>query len=86
MGEAWATSGALWVVDVNTGKPRFLATALSVEVMPKGRWAGHLLVHKSILPLIGGRLDRIFLLDPDGHEVGLIGDTEANEKQFKQEN
>ncbi len=72
---AWATSGAIHRVDLATGAVRFVSAGNSLEVLQKGRYAGHLVVQKHKYFLGGGSYDWYWLLTPDGAEVDAIGDS-----------
>lgn len=54
---AWATSSAVHVADVATGAERYLIPGNSVDVVPAGRYAGHLLVGQHRYHLAGGSYD-----------------------------
>jgi hypothetical protein len=82
LSRAWATSGALHAADVETGRRRFVAPANGYEVVPRGRWRGHLVVWQHRYFLAGGSYDWAWLLAPDGAEVGAVGETEAAVAEF----
>jgi Tol biopolymer transport system component len=46
LSRAWATSDAVHAVDVNTGREWFVADGNSLEVVPRGEFAGCLLVEQ----------------------------------------
>jgi dipeptidyl aminopeptidase/acylaminoacyl peptidase len=82
LSRAWATSGALHAADVATGRRRFVAPANGYEVVPRGRWRGHLVAWQHRYFLAGGSYDWAWLLAPDGAEVGAVGETEAAVAEF----
>ncbi|MBB4637377.1 TolB family protein [Longimicrobium terrae] len=79
---AWATSNAVHVADLATGAERYLIPGNSVDVVPAGSYAGHLLVDQHRYHLAGGSYDWTWLFTPDGREVGSIGETEGAVRDF----
>ena len=78
LSDAWATSGALHVVDTTKAKEHFVCPALDFEVVPSGEYRDHLLVQQHRYLIGGGTYDWFWLLKPDGKEVGPVGeDTES---------
>lgn len=71
---AWATSSAVHKVDVATGKVRFVAAGNSLELIPHGEYQGRLIVQMHKYFLGGGSYDWFWVLEPDGREVGPIGE------------
>ena len=71
---AWATSGAVHALDVASGREHFVAPGNSLEVVPRGQYAGHLIVSQHRYFVGGGSYDWLWLLAPDGREVGPLGD------------
>jgi len=80
----WATSPAVWMLDLATGQTGLLAVGFGPEVLQRGNYAGHVIVRKNFLRLTPGRVLRYVLLDPDGKEVGEIGESEANLEEFRE--
>ena len=78
--EAWATSGALHVVDTTNSKERFVCPALDFEVVPSGEYRDCLLVAQHRYFIGGGSYDWFWLLLPDGKEVGPVGEDTENFK------
>jgi len=86
LSEAWATSGALHVVDTTSSKERFVCPALEFEVVPSGEYRDHLLVQQHRYFIGGGTYDWFWLLKPDGKEVGPVGeDTEIFKSTYVKE-
>lgn len=83
LSRAWATSGALHAVDAATGRRRFVAPSNGYEVVPRGRWRGHLVVWQHRYFLAGGSYDWAWLLTPAGAEVGPVGETEGAVAEFR---
>lgn len=79
---AWATSSAVHAVDVATGAVRFIAAGNSLEVIPQGEHRGRLIVQVHKYFLGGGSYDWFWLLEPDGREVGPIGEDERNFREL----
>ncbi len=82
MTQAWATSNAIHRIDLRTGRTRFVAAGNSVQVVPRGRWAGHLVVMQHKYAPGGGALDPYWLLTPTGREVRRVGGNEAEAAAF----
>jgi len=84
LSRAWATSGALHAVDAGTGRRRFVAPSNGYEVVPRGRWRGHLVVWQHRYFLAGGSYDWAWLLTPAGAEVAAVGETEGAVAEFRE--
>jgi hypothetical protein len=82
MTQAWATSNAIHRVDLATRHVQFVAAGNSVQVVPLGRWAGHLVVLKHKYAPGGGALDHYWLLTPGGREVQELGRSEEDAQAF----
>ena len=80
---AWATSGAVHGIDVDSGRDRFIAPGNSLDVVPWGEYAGYLLVSQHRNFLAGGSYDWIWLVAPDGREVGPVGEDERAVEEFR---
>jgi hypothetical protein len=80
LSEAWATSGALHVVDTTNGKEHFVCPALEFEVVPSGEYRDCLLVAQHRYFIGGGTYNWFWLLRPDGKEVGPVGEDTENFK------
>lgn len=74
LSRAWATSDAVHALDLASGRERFVAPGNSLEVVPRGEYAGHLIVSQHRYLLGGGSYDWLWLLRPDGTDAGPIGD------------
>ena len=72
--EAYATSGAVHVVDTTKGKERFFVAGSTVEVVRRGEYRDCLLVSQHRYLIGGGSYDWIWLFRPDGKEVGPVGE------------
>lgn len=83
---AWMTSNALHAFDLERGTQRYICPANSLEVVPRGEYAGHFIVMQHRYFMIGGSYDWIWLLRPDGSDVGPIwdGDAENVEERLKE--
>jgi dipeptidyl aminopeptidase/acylaminoacyl peptidase len=80
LSEAWATSGALHVVDTTNGKEHFVCPAAQFEVVRSGEYRDDLLVQQHRYFIGGGSYDWFWLLKPDGTEVGPVGEDTENFK------
>lgn len=74
---AWVTSNAVHQVDTDSGATRFITDANSLAVVPKGRYAGHLVVQKHKYLKQGGSREAFRLVTPDGLEVRELNEVEA---------
>ena len=64
-------------------EPRFICRAIGIEVLSSGANAGFLIVLKDIPSVMPGHIFRYWLLDPDGKDVGEIGEKESEVRAFK---
>jgi hypothetical protein len=83
---AWATSGAVHVVDTTNRKERYLFPGNNLKIVPAGEYKDCLLVQQHKYFVGGGSYDWFWLLRPDGKEVGPVGeDTETFEATYGKE-
>jgi dipeptidyl aminopeptidase/acylaminoacyl peptidase len=75
---AWATSGAVHVIDLATRKERFFTDGSAFEIVPNGDYKGCLLIQKHKYFIGGGTYDWFWLVKPDGKEVGPVGEDTEN--------
>lgn len=80
LSEAWTTSGALHVVDTTNGKEHFVCPAAEFEVVSSGEYRDDLLVQQHRYFIGGGSFDWFWLLQPDGKEIGPVGEDTENFK------
>jgi len=80
LSEAWATSGALHVVDTTNTKEHFVCPTLEFEVVPSGEYRDCLLVAQHRYFIGGGSYNWFWLLRPDGKEEGPVGEDTENFK------
>lgn len=83
LSSAWATSGAVHVFELATGRERFVVAGNSLEVVPSGEYAGHLLVEQHRYFLAGGSYDWVWLVTPEGKDVGSVGEGEEAVEEFR---
>jgi hypothetical protein len=83
---AWATSGAVHVVDTTNRKERYLFPGNDLKVATSGEYKDCLLVQQHRYFIGGGSYDWFWLLRPDGKELGPVGeDTSTFEATYKSE-
>ncbi len=83
---AWATSGAVHVVDTTNRKERYLFPGNDLKVVTSGEYKDCLLVQQHRYFIGGGSYDWFWLLRPDGKEVGPVGeDTSTFEATYRDE-
>jgi WD40-like Beta Propeller Repeat len=75
---AWATSGAVHVVDTTNRKERYLFPGNNLKVVTSGEHKDCLLVQQHKYFVGGGSYDWFWLLRPDGKEVGPVGEDTEN--------
>jgi hypothetical protein len=78
-----ATSEHLFVLDLKSQEVRFICRAIGLEVLHSGENRGFLIVLKDIPRVMPGHVFRYWLLDPNGKDVGEIGDKESDVRAFK---
>jgi dipeptidyl aminopeptidase/acylaminoacyl peptidase len=71
---AWATSGAVHVVDTTSGKERYLFPGNDLKVVTAGEYKDCLLVQQHRYFIGGGSYDWFWLLRTDGKEIGPVGE------------
>ena len=82
LSEAWMTSDALHVIDLATGKQKYIVDGNSIFVIPAGRYVGHLIVEQRHYLEEGGASNFYWLLTPAGKEVLMAGETWEQAMQF----
>jgi dipeptidyl aminopeptidase/acylaminoacyl peptidase len=86
LSDAWATSGAVHVVDTTNGKEHFVCPGLDLEVVTSGEYRDCLLVQEHRYFIGGGTYDWYWLLRPNGREIGPVGEETENFKSLYMEN
>lgn len=76
LSQAWTTSNALHSIALAGGEPVYLGAANNVQVVPRGRYAGYLVVQRHKYFKGGGSHEPYCLLTPGGREVRELGDDE----------
>ena len=74
LSSAWTTSGAIHSVSLADKTVDFICAGLSLKVIPKGEYAGKLIVEQHRYFLGGGSYNWHWLLNQDGTEIGPIGE------------
>ena len=75
---AWATSGAVHVVDTTNRKERYLFPGNDLKVVSSGEYKDCLLVQQHRYFIGGGSYDWFWLLRTDGKEIGPVGENTDN--------
>ena len=75
---AYATSGAIHAYDFTTRTVRFVMPGNRPMVVPAGDYKGDLLVEQHRYFVGGGSFDWYWLFEPNGKEVGPVGETTDN--------
>ena len=75
---AWATSGAVHVVDTTNRKEQYIFPGNDLKIVASGEYKDCLLVQQHRYFVGGGSYDGYWLLRPDGKEVGPVGEDTEN--------
>jgi hypothetical protein len=75
---AWATSGAVHVVDTTNRKERYLFPGNNLKIVTAGEYKDCLLVQQHRYFVGSGSYDWYWLLRADGKEVGPVGEDTSN--------
>ncbi len=75
---AWATSGAVHVVDTTNRKEHFVVAGYGLRVLHSGDYRDHLLLAQHRYFLCGGSYDWFYLFTAEGKEVGVVGEDTQN--------
>ena len=68
----WVVEYAIHVLDLETNERRFVTSGILHRVIPRGQYAGHLLVEKRRYFMSGGTYTFVWLVAPDGKDVGPV--------------
>ena len=78
--DAWATSGAVHVVDTTNRKEHFVCAGSDLEIVRAGEYKDCLLVQQHRYFIGGGSYDWYWLFRPTGKEIGPVGEDRENFK------
>lgn len=73
--EAWATSNAIHVVDLNTLKEKFFSDGSFVKTVGKSPYTNSIIVLKNYIDGDNGRIESYFAIASNGNEICELGDT-----------
>jgi hypothetical protein len=78
---AWVTSDSIQKISLDTKEVRFMIDGVTLEVIPKGKYSGFLLVDRALIKFDknGDSLGRdvyLWLVSPDGKPIKEIGQAE----------
>jgi dipeptidyl aminopeptidase/acylaminoacyl peptidase len=79
---AWAVSNAMHVLDLTSGKEHFVTDANDVLIIPKGKYANHLVVSKHKYFKREGSYDYYWLITPKGKEIKMVGKDKEQAERF----
>jgi hypothetical protein len=68
-----AATNAIVKVPIDKPAPKFVTTALSFQIVTRGRYRGDILAHVRKAKLAYGYYDWFWLLTPEGEEIGVVG-------------
>jgi len=77
LSSAWAVSDAAHMVDLATGKERFICDANSLRIIQHGKRRGYLVVSKHKYRGEEGSYDWYWLVSPSGKEIRTLGETDT---------
>jgi dipeptidyl aminopeptidase/acylaminoacyl peptidase len=92
MSAAWATSGSIQKLSLETKQVRFMTDGNSLAVIPSGKYQGHLLVDRAVIKFDNkgeslGRDLYLWLVSPEGKLLREIGQSEGKAaSRFRKEN
>jgi hypothetical protein len=72
-----AVESAVHVFDLATDRHRFVTMGSLLRVIPKGQYKGNLLVQQHRYFLGGGSYDWVWLISPQGEELGAVSQGEG---------
>lgn len=70
------TSGGIHAGEIKTKKERYIIDGYGLEVIPDGKYEGHLVFRQHRYFKFGGSYDFWWLYSPEGKEEGALGDAE----------
>jgi len=73
------TSGGIHNVEIKSKKERYLIDGYALEVIPDGKYEGHLIFRQHRYFMSSGSYDLWWLFSPEGKEEGVVGDAEKYE-------
>jgi Tol biopolymer transport system component len=85
MSIAWVTSDAVHVIDLESGHEHYLCDGNSLEVIPRGKYAGDLIVSQHRYFLGGGSYDWFWLLTSEGKQIDPIASGDENSLELFRE-
>ena len=68
----WVTELALHAIKLETGERRYIGPGELKRIVPRGEYANHLLVQQHRYFLGGGSYNWVWLLTPEGKEIGPV--------------
>jgi hypothetical protein len=74
LSSAAVVSDAIYALDIKTGRLTEVCAGNSLVVVQKGVYSGDLVVEQHRYYMGGGSYDWVYVIQPDGHEIGALGD------------
>lgn len=75
---AWVTSGALHVININGGKPRYLQPANSFDVIKHGKYKGKLVIQQHQYASSGSSYEGCWLYTSEGKKVRRLSENRCD--------
>jgi hypothetical protein len=80
---AWATSGAIHLIDLSTNKQHFVTDGNSLELVSLGKYKGYLIVTKhKYYKKMDGSYEDFCLVSPKGKEIKSLGEEQKQVDAF----
>lgn len=80
---AWATSGAIFSIDINTNQLSFVTPGNSLNIITQGKYIGNILVNKhKYFKDANGSYDHYFVVDSSGEEIKDVGDYDKTPEEI----
>lgn len=80
---AWATSRAIFSIDINTEQLSYITDGNSLDIITEGKYIGNILVNKhKYFKDTYGSYDHYFVIDRDGNEIKDVGDWDKTPEEI----
>ncbi len=70
---AWETSESIHCVNLGTAEEKFITDGNGMQIIPGGKYLGHLIVRKHRYHPEGGSYDHLWLVNPSGEVLDSLG-------------
>jgi hypothetical protein len=81
--DAWATSGAIHVIDLNNKQTRFVSSGNGIDIVRTGPYVGNIVTERHVYEKsLKGSYNSFFLIDQYGNVIAELGNDEEQKKTF----